>query len=380
MQLHDNNDNALFLGLDCSTQSMTAVVTDIARRVMAEHSLRFDDVLPKYRVTNGVRRDVRDDCVVLVPSLMLVDALDAILQRLQADENIRLEDIVAISGSAQQHTSAFWRRGFSLSSCFATAPPEAPLAVVLERDSAFALECGPSWMDSSTSAQCLALETALGGSQRVAEISGSRAYARFTGNQIAKRISEDASFLDQVGRISLASSLLASLLIGDFAPVDQSDASGMNLMDVSTKSWSLPLLQATVAAAAADEPVNKALAERLRAALGESTVPSHSVVGRVHQYFQHRFGLRGDCAVVAFSGDNPCTLAGIGLSRPGTAAVSLGTSSTVLAVVPASVDTARAADEGHFFVNPVDTESLMVRTWNTEAIHGGVLTQEKTLC
>ncbi|KAJ0407990.1 hypothetical protein P43SY_000194 [Pythium insidiosum] len=254
----------LFLGLDCSTQSMTAVVTDARNRYVTELSLRFDDALPQYHVTNGVRRDRSDADVVSVPSLMLVNALDAILERLQADPTI------------------------------------------------------------------------------------------------AKRIAADGSFLEQVERISLASSLLASLLIGDFAAIDQSDASGMNLMDISTKTWSSSLLEATVSVGADGEDARARLAERLREALGEATVPSHTVIGATHPYFHRRFGLRADCAIVAFSGDNPCTLAGIGLSRPGTIAISLGTSSTVLTVVPASVDTACAADEGHFFVNPVDTESLMM--------------------
>ena len=41
----------------------------------------------------------------------------------------------------------------------------------------------PVWMDSSTSAECRKLEEAVGGAQRLADITGSRAYERFTGNQ-----------------------------------------------------------------------------------------------------------------------------------------------------------------------------------------------------
>ena len=41
-------------------------------------------------------------------------------------------------------------------------------------------------MDSSTGKQCRELEDKLGGAQRVADMTGSRAYERFTGNQIAK--------------------------------------------------------------------------------------------------------------------------------------------------------------------------------------------------
>jgi xylulokinase len=41
---------------------------------------------------------------------------------------------------------------------------------------------GPIWMDSSTSKECRDIERAVGGAQRVADISGSRSYERFTGD------------------------------------------------------------------------------------------------------------------------------------------------------------------------------------------------------
>ena len=90
--------------------------------------------------------------------------------------------VAAVSGSGQQHGSAYWRTGAraTLRGLKAGTSLKSQLA------GAFRVSESPIWMDSSTSAQCAALEKALGGAQKVAELTGSRAYERFTGNQIAK--------------------------------------------------------------------------------------------------------------------------------------------------------------------------------------------------
>lgn len=44
-------------------------------------------------------------------------------------------------------------------------------------------------------------------------------------------------------RISLISSFACSLFLGNYAPIDYADASGMNLMDLQTKEWSPEILQ-----------------------------------------------------------------------------------------------------------------------------------------
>ena len=45
----------LFLGLDSSTQSLSAVIIDLdQRKVIYEKSLNFDRALPEYKTRNGV--------------------------------------------------------------------------------------------------------------------------------------------------------------------------------------------------------------------------------------------------------------------------------------------------------------------------------------
>lgn len=56
-----------------------------------------------------------------------------------------------------------------------------------------------------------------------------------------KRSKLDVIFMLQ--RISLISSFACSLFVGDYAPIDYADASGMNMMDLKTKDWSPQILQ-----------------------------------------------------------------------------------------------------------------------------------------
>jgi len=51
---------------------------------------------------------------------------------------------------------------------------------------AFSYSKAPIWQDSSTTRECREIEAAIGGPQALADLSGSRAYERFTGAQIKR--------------------------------------------------------------------------------------------------------------------------------------------------------------------------------------------------
>lgn len=71
--------------------------------------------------------------------------------------------------------------------------PVHPLLTQLFPD-AFSLPKAPIWQDSSTTQECKELEEYIGGPQVLANLTGSRAYERFTGNQIAKVVSFISKF------------------------------------------------------------------------------------------------------------------------------------------------------------------------------------------
>ena len=133
---------------------------------------------------------------------------------------------------------------------------------------------------------------------------------------------------------------MPSLLIGDYAPIDYSDGCGMNLLNLGTRAWDPALLAATA----------PALAQRLGA-----PAPSHSLIGKLNSYFTGTYGFPAGAMAIAWSGDNPCSVAGLGLSAPGDIAVSLGTSDTMFGILPKPAP----GLEGHIFCNPMEPSTYM---------------------
>ena len=303
-------DGALYLGLDSSTQSLSAVVLEASggrHRVVYELSLPFDDTLPHYGTRNGVLPS-SDPSIAQSSPVMWVEALDRLFVRL-AEAHLDLTRLTAISGSAQQHGSVYlndtFARGLDTLHPGRALPPQ--IVPLLSRPIA------PIWMDSSPHAECREIENAVGGAAALARHTGSRAFERFTGPQIRRFAMREPAAYAATDRIHLVSSFLASVLIGGHAPVDPGDGSGMNLLDLATLDWWTPAVDATA----------PALRRRLPA-----LAPSSAIAGRLAPYWRSRYQLPG-AKVVVWSGDNPCSLIGLGLVREGQLGVSLGTSDTV---------------------------------------------------
>ena len=329
------DQDALFLGIDASTQSLTAVVIDAGLTVRYETSVNFDSELPEFLTKGGAHR-LADGLTVTAPPLMWIAALDLLLNRMKR-AGVGLSGVRAISGSGQQHGSVYLNK----SARKTLRNLKAGISLRDQLGGIFALSESPIWMDSSTTAQCREREAALGGAQAVANLTGSRAYERFTGNQIAKIYQTRPRAFEAADRISLVSSFMASVLIGDHAPIDCSDGSGMNLMDLRARDWSQAALDIT--------------APGLRDKLG-GIVRSHAAIGNIHGYYCKTHGFAADCMVISFSGDNPNSLAGLRLQRAGHLAVSLGTSDTVFGSLS---NPTPSATEGHIFANPVEPEAYM---------------------
>ncbi|XP_026218063.1 xylulose kinase [Anabas testudineus] len=337
----------LYLGFDFSTQQLKVLVIDGNLNVLHQDNVQFDSELSDFRTQGGVHIH-SDRLTVTSPVLMWVKALDLLLDKMKR-AGFDFSRVRALSGSGQQHGSVYWKRGAS--ETLNQLSPDQDLFQQLQ--DSFSVSDSPVWMDSSSSQQCLDLQAAVGGALRLAEITGSRAYERFTGNQICKLRQTRPDAYQDTERISLVSSFAASLFLGDYAAIDYSDGSGMNLLDIRTRSWSEVCLKAT--------------APHLDQLLG-APLPSTSVLGPVSSYFVHRYGFSETCRVVAFTGDNPASLAGMRLQQ-GDIAVSLGTSDTVFLWIQQP----RPALEGHVFCNPVDWQAYMALL----CFKNGSLTRER---
>ncbi|PPD86631.1 hypothetical protein GOBAR_DD16448 [Gossypium barbadense] len=328
-------NDALFLGFDSST-SLKATVLDSNLVIVASEMIHFDSDLPHYKTKDGVYRDANVNGRIVSPTIMWVEALDLIFQRL-SKSNLDFGKIAAVSGSGQQHGSVYWKKGSS--ALLSSLDPKKPLVDQL-RD-AFSVKESPIWMDCSTTAQCREIEKAVGGALELSKITGSRAYERYTGPQIRKIFETQQETYENTERISLVSSFMACLFLGAYACIDTTDGAGMNLMDIKQRAWSKAALEAT--------------APGLEEKLGK-LAPAHAVAGSIASYFVERYKFNKNCLVVQWSGDNPNSLAGLTLNTPGDLAISLGTSDTVFGITKDP----QPGLEGHVFPNPVDTEGYMV--------------------
>jgi len=320
---------AQYLGLDSSTQSLSAMIIDTeSGQVVLDRSVNFGKELPEFRSPNGFLHD-DDPKVKHSDPLMWVEALERLLGGIRAS-GFDLGRVAGISGAGQQHGSVYLKTKISEAPAWSEAAPlREQIRPLLSRSTS------PIWMDSSTSLECAEIAAAVGGDAEVTRITGSRAIERFTGPQIRKFFRSQPDAYERTAEIHLVSSFMASLLVGASAPIDFGDGAGMNLLELATGAWHPGLLEASA----------PGLGRKLLPA-----APSRTRAGEIAPYFVKKYGFAPKTPVIAFTGDNPSSLVGMGATEPGTAVISLGTSDTVFAAMRQPRTDPRGF--GHAFGNP----------------------------
>jgi len=327
---------ARYLGIDSSTQSMTGLIIDTeSNTIVAEKSINFDEhFADSYGVKNGVLD--KGDGVVHSCPLMWVEALDRLCEMLREAGN-DLSQTSAVAGCGQQHGTVYLND--RASSMLQGLKAEHELTDQL--NGIFSRETAPIWMDSSTGTQCREIEEGVGGKDVLLELTGNTAFERFSGPQIRKFYQDEPEAYANTAHIALVSSFIAGVLAGRLVSVDAGDGSGTNVMDIKERTWSPEAMNAT--------------APELARRLTPVTVSS-SPVGPIHAYFVERYGFSPECQVLPFSGDNPCSLIGLGLVEPGLVALSLGTSDTLFACM--AEPHVSSEGEGCVFASPDDRHTM----------------------
>ncbi|KAH7098272.1 actin-like ATPase domain-containing protein [Auriculariales sp. MPI-PUGE-AT-0066] len=321
----------LYLGLDLSTQQLKAVLVERNGHIAHEAAVHFDSEVPQHGTSGGAHRGPNGR--VTAPVAMWIDALELVFDKLKK-ANAPFGRIAGVGGSGQQHGSVYWSH--QAETLLAQLDPTQTLSEQLD---------SPIWMDSSTTKACNELTEACGGAQALSDLTGSRAYERFTGTQILKIYREEPEVYEATARISLVSSFGASLFLGKVAPIEVGDGSGMNLMDIATYKWNDKLLDACGGST-------------LRTKLGEEPVLGSTALGKVSRWWVERWGFSSECIVAPWTGDNPASV--IGVSSPGDAILSLGTSTTFLLSTPPADRPPKRTTTSHLLAHPTESRTRIV--------------------
>lgn len=319
----------MFLGLDSSTQSLTAVlICPDAGEIICQMSVNFGKDLPHYESPSGFIPGGTAGEVHAHPQMWL-EAVDLLFSRLATATD--LSRITVIAGSGQQHGSVYLDASFD----DRLAKLDPSLSLVGQLSPALTRASAPIWMDTSTAEECAEITAAMGGPAEICRKSGSIAIERFTGPQIRRFSKVDPAAYARTCRIHLVSSFIASVLAGKSVSIDFGDGAGMNLMNLEELGWDAELMQAC----APD------LGEKLLAPAAATEIQ-----GVISPYFTQRYGFSATCRTALFTGDNPASLVGMGATRPGSVVISLGTSDTFFASMPGPKTDPKGF--GHVFGNP----------------------------
>ncbi|MDR2487065.1 MAG: xylulokinase, partial [Clostridiales Family XIII bacterium] len=170
------------------------------------------------------------------------------------------------------------------------------------------------WCDQRTGAETLEMEEVFG-RQRIIEVTANPPMTGFTAAKIRWVQKHEPEIWARTAHILLPKDYIRFLLCGSFVS-DVSDASGMQLMDVSARGWS-------------DEMLRGLAIERDRL---PELCESQDISGHVTAEAAAATGLPQGTPVVGGAGDNAAAAVGMGVVRAGSAFTSLGSSAVIYCV------------------------------------------------
>ena len=258
----------LFLGLDVGTQGTKALLVDVDERAVVARASSAYELIPA--LPSGAAEQHPDTWW---------SAVRACLRAL--GQELDLARVRGVGVSGQQH-------GF----------------VALDAEKRV-LRAAKLWCDTSTAAEARELTVSL----------GRHVPAGFTASKILWLKRREPARFARLAHVLLPHDWVNLRLCGELA-MECGDASGTGLFDPVARRFDARACYAIDAGLEAKLP-------RL--------VPPSEPIGRVTGEAARELGLPAGIAVAPGGGDNMCAAIGSGATRPGVAALSLGTSATVFA-------------------------------------------------
>lgn len=299
-----NTENRYSLGLDLSTQSVTASLIDYYERSQVlDFSIDYlsDEISGEFGIGPDYLLPPSEVGEALQPADLFPASLDAAFRRLMRELGalgIAMDRIACVNFSAQQHGHVFLDRDATRVFSALNGPGDWSRGLTEILGKAFSVPFARIWRTSNTAAEADLFRQRLGGAEKTVALTGSNAPLRFSAFGIMKTAHESPETYSRTGVIHQLNSLVAAILTGNpDVPLDFGNACGVSLMDYSRREWSSELLDA----AGRDLPGGPdGLAARLPR-LSSALAPA----GTAAMYFVDKYGLDPSCLVGVGSGDNP---------------------------------------------------------------------------
>jgi xylulokinase len=274
------------LGIDSGTQSTKTIALD----------LETGEILASAQQSYGFVTAEGEGAMEQDPAVWIA-AVEATIAEVLSKISERRSEVVGIGVSGQQH------------------------GLVLLDAANGVVRPAKLWCDTSTTAQCEELTKMLGGEAKVVELIGNAMLTGYTAPKILWVRQCEPKNWAETASVLLPHDYINWWLTG-VKSMEYGDASGTALLDVKTRSWSQPVLDA----------VAPGLAEKLPT-LRNSSEPA----GLLREDLSSKWHLTSSVTVSSGGGDNMMGAIGTGNVSPGIMTASLGTSGTLYAFSPTPI-------------------------------------------
>lgn len=267
---------AYLIGIDCGTSGTKTVLFNELGKVISSATIEY----PMYQPQNGYAEQEPSDWV---------NATVKTIQIVMAKSGVRKEEVKGIGISGQMHG-----------------------LVMLDKDNNV-LRKSIIWCDQRTAVEVEEMNRVIG-QDKLIEITANPALTGWTAAKILWVKNNEPEIFEKCCHILLPKDFLRFVLTNEYA-TEVSDASGMQLLDISNRCWSKEILNAL--------EIDDTL-------LGK-VYESCEITGTLTSSMAEILGLCAGTPVVGGAGDNAAAAVGTGVVKDGRAFTTIGTSGVVFA-------------------------------------------------